>query len=399
MPPTRTLRFTDEVTAVLRAMDWQDDGKLGSITRQLDRGLYEQVNRALTALGGKWNRSRGGHVFPTDPRPRVEGLIESGNLTVERDGFFPTPLPVVTKLLSLIEVRGRVLEPSAGLGAIADQLPVAMADVTCIERNAERAAYLKERGYRTFCTDFLTYTPSQPFDTIVMNPPFEQGQDIDHVRHAYECLAPGGQLAAVMSEGAFFRADRKATEFRQWLADNTGYNERLPADAFRASGTGVATRVVALRRPNPTIQPERTSEPMTHPMPGYKPLPCLVSYAEAIGETTQRAEGIAFLTIPERRALIANAVTPRNEALLGLRELRFEEAERLHAEGTPKLAWPPIANACDHVTAADVDPYTVDTAHVAPATTPDDAEPETPDGLLDLSEYTAPAERRGYGAS
>lgn len=81
-----------------------------------------------------------------------------------------------------------------------------------------------------------------------MNPPFEEGQDILHVRHAYECLAEDGAMVAIMSEGSFFRQDKRAADFRAWLDLVGGSNEELPADAFKESGTSVRTRLVVIRK-------------------------------------------------------------------------------------------------------------------------------------------------------
>lgn len=100
--------------------------------------------------------------------------------------------------------------------------------------------------------DFLQFNPGAVYDRIVMNPPFEDGQAIERVQHAYKLLKPGGILAAVMDEGAFFHSTRKAASFRQWLGECGGVNERNPAgsfagdDAFRQ--TGVATRTVVIER-------------------------------------------------------------------------------------------------------------------------------------------------------
>ena len=80
-----------------------------------------------------------------------------------------------------------------------------------------------------------------------MNPPFENGQDIDHVRHAFGMLRPGGILVAIMSPGPFFRSDRKAAAFREWFDAMGGERRDLPAGAFRESGTGVATVLVTVR--------------------------------------------------------------------------------------------------------------------------------------------------------
>jgi 16S rRNA G1207 methylase RsmC len=84
------------------------------------------------------------------------------------------------------------------------------------------------------------------FDRIVMNPPFADQQDIRHVRHALGFLKPGGRLVAIMSAGVTFREDRLAREFRALVEDRGGTIEELPADAFKASGTGVLAVLVTI---------------------------------------------------------------------------------------------------------------------------------------------------------
>lgn len=245
---TKTLKFSDDVLSALRNMTWSDDGTIGYLHGQLDRKLYTDTNKALTAMGGKWNRGKGGHVFKTDPRAAVEGLLGDGALTVERDGFFETPKAVVERMTSFVWPAGDVLEPSAGMGAIVDNLPRTYVGVVCIEKNAERAKTLADKGYLTVCRDFLEYDTDVRFDTIFMNPPFEASQDIAHVMHAYSLLADDGKMVAIMGEGAFFREDSKATMFRDWLNDVGGWSEQLPEGSFKESGTGVATRIVVVEK-------------------------------------------------------------------------------------------------------------------------------------------------------
>lgn len=87
------------------------------------------------------------------------------------------------------------------------------------------------------------------YDRIIMNPPFEQNQDIQHVRKAYEMLKPGGRIVAIMSEHAFFGKEKEATDFREWL-DEHGWSEQNPANSFMGNGevrqTGVNTRLVII---------------------------------------------------------------------------------------------------------------------------------------------------------
>ncbi len=253
---TKTLKFDDDVLEILRCMNWSDDGLLGKLTcGQLDRKMYEKVNKALDVMGGKWNRSKGGHVFQVDPRPSVEGLLENGNLIVRRDGFFETPRAVVERMLELVppsnDSNSLTLEPSAGLGAIVrvlDEYGVAL--IVMVEKDENRAEMLEKefsRQDRIVCnSDFLFHDNEYPYDRVYMNPPFEESQDIDHVRHAYDLLAPDGIMVSVMSEGAFFRTDKKSLAFRQWLDSVGGYSETLPEGSFKESGTGVNTRLVVI---------------------------------------------------------------------------------------------------------------------------------------------------------
>jgi len=79
-----------------------------------------------------------------------------------------------------------------------------------------------------------------------MNPPFTKHQDVKHVMKAYEILAEGGILVAIMSVAPFFREDKISTEFRAFLAERGAIVENLPEGAFKESGTMVKTCVVKI---------------------------------------------------------------------------------------------------------------------------------------------------------
>lgn len=85
-----------------------------------------------------------------------------------------------------------------------------------------------------------------------MNPPFEKGAEIDHVRHAHELLSVGGRLVSVMSRGQFFRSDAKSSGFREWLGGLDHEVHELPSDAFRGVDafreTGVETAIVVINK-------------------------------------------------------------------------------------------------------------------------------------------------------
>lgn len=241
---TKTLKFNDDVLSVLRGMKWQEDGRLAKITTQLDRALYVSVNKALEAMGGKWNRSAGGHVFSDDPRSQVKGLINSGNITIEKDGFFQTPAALAERMVQLANIQpgDSVLEPSAGLGAIASQIWRVHPELDVCEANPDRANFLVAQGYKLASLDFIWYSMKQ-YDKIIMNPPFEECQDIDHVLHAFSLLKPSGRIVAIMSNHWTFANDKKSIAFREWF---TGDIEALPPGTFKESGTGVNAVLVVI---------------------------------------------------------------------------------------------------------------------------------------------------------
>lgn len=248
---TKTLQFDRDVVEVLAAMTWAENGLIGFISQpSLERKLYERTNKALQALGGRWDKRAKGHVFSADPRPGLLELIGSGAISVDRDGFFETPSPLARQLVELAGIRygSFVLEPSAGLGRIAKQVVLAGAEVTCIELNPVRASSLLGAGFpRVICCDFLSVLPDQLgglFDAVIMNPPFEQLQDIDHVLHALTFVKQGGKLVAIMSESGWFRETSRAQAFRQMLIDRDAYAEKLPDGSFKASGSNVRTRLI-----------------------------------------------------------------------------------------------------------------------------------------------------------
>tara|TARA_R110002012_G_scaffold262505_1_gene444809 strand:+ start:6077 stop:13843 length:7767 start_codon:yes stop_codon:yes gene_type:complete len=167
------------------------------------------------------------------------------------EGYFPTPKTLVEQMLDYADILPghRVLEPSAGKGNIADEITQAApdAELDVIEYNSGLSAILTAKGYIVVGNDFLEHKGE--YDRIVMNPPFENFQDIDHVRHAYELLRPGGKLVAIMGAGVK-NSRKKAVEFREWVDDMGSYIEDLPAGSFKSSErpTGVATVMVTIEK-------------------------------------------------------------------------------------------------------------------------------------------------------
>lgn len=211
----------------------------------LDRKTYTQCNDVLAALGGKWNTKQKAHVFPEDCSEVIEGAVETESYTRPSDmGWFPTPEAVGKRVIGLAGIRAgdRVLEPSAGLGALARLARDGGGLVTCVEVDRKRAFVLLGEFADVQCRDFLLVEPSPQFDVVVMNPPFAKRADIHHVTHARKFLKRGGKLVSVMSGGIAFRADKLSEAFRAECSTI----EALPEDSFKASGTAVNTVIITM---------------------------------------------------------------------------------------------------------------------------------------------------------
>jgi hypothetical protein len=169
-------------------------------------------------------------------------------------GFFPTPKPLISKMLGVAEIRPgmKVLEPSAGKGDIADAIREQGVKPDVVEISGALRPILEAKGHNLVGDNFLAHTGE--YDRIVMNPPFEKGQEIDHVRLAYELLKPGGRIVSIMSEGPFSRSDSKATGFRDWLEEVGGTSEKNEQGAFTGAEsfrqTGTSTRMVVIDKPD-----------------------------------------------------------------------------------------------------------------------------------------------------
>lgn len=159
--------------------------------------------------------------------------------------LFPTPAHVAARMVELADVQDwhRVMEPSAGTGAILRALPDALktgTGVYAVEIDPRLAAGLRSAFDQITITpaDFLTLEPShwlQKFDRILMNPPFANAADVAHILHARRFLAPGGHLVAICAAGP------RQHEALQHLADSWEY---LPPGTFE--GTGVRTVLLTM---------------------------------------------------------------------------------------------------------------------------------------------------------
>ncbi|MEN2432178.1 PLxRFG domain-containing protein [Comamonas sp. F1-6] len=179
--------------------------------------------------------------------------------------FFPTGQAATEAAIDAAEIQPgmEVLEPHAGMAHIADAIREQIGVEPDVgELSNARRELLEAKGYNLVSSDFLELQGKQ-YDRIVMNPPFSDGRDIQHVQHAYGLLKPGGRLVAIVGEGAFFQSNKRAEGFREWLDERGATNEKLPDGSFMDPSlpvnTSVSARMVVIDKPATELVTDRDS--------------------------------------------------------------------------------------------------------------------------------------------
>ena len=189
----------------------------------------------------------------------MRATVKAGVQVVIAPQLFPTPPDLAARMVSLasLSIGMRVLEPSAGTGRLLEALPGIVPfgqvrqtalQVVAIELNPALAARLACSGLAgtVRCADFLQCSADAEdlglFDAVLMNPPFAQGADIEHITHALTMLKPGGRLVALCANGS-----RQNAGLRPLVEARGGDWVDLPADTFKEEGTGVRVALITLQ--------------------------------------------------------------------------------------------------------------------------------------------------------
>jgi len=162
--------------------------------------LSSKTQTTLEYIGGV-NSKGGNWEFDYNVKPVITEICRSGMLPEQKSHqYYPTPEHIALRVVEWADIKPgeRVLEPSAGQGAIADQIRND-ALIYCMDISKLHCDVLKAKGYeRVQCADFLKYYPSVKWDKCVLNPPFADKRAEMHVQHAAGLLREGGVLVAVL---------------------------------------------------------------------------------------------------------------------------------------------------------------------------------------------------------
>lgn len=178
---------------------------------ELDKHVRAEASQVLTSIGGvERDRNGGAFRFDYNATPAIGEVVASGCVPDQKaHQFYPTPPALAARVVEFASIGpdDRVLEPSAGQGAIAELLP--RERTTCVEASALHCTVLRAKGLTVVHGDFLQLSRTTDAllrvgdpTRVVMNPPFDRGQWEAHVEHAAALLALGGRLVAILPASA-----------------------------------------------------------------------------------------------------------------------------------------------------------------------------------------------------
>lgn len=258
----------------------------------------------------------------------------------QREGvdYFATPEPVGFKMAEWANIQqgDKVLEPSAGHGAIARFFP-ARTDVTMVEPSYElsQRAALANGSARIVNEQFEDLHISNKYDAIVMNPPYGSGGKtaIEHVNKAAKHLRDAGRVVALIPRGGI--TDKRLAAFMESEDAANLYlvaKIDMPASTFERAGTAVNTQVLVFEK---HVNPADAE--------GIQQRNIDLSNAENITELFNRIEEIGMpdrkpSSKPEPKEEIVEHTTGKGKVLRGMirKDLTKAEAQEIDPYTFPK---------------------------------------------------------------
>lgn len=186
------------------------------------------LEELLIYLGGRDSKRYLGWEFDYDPTAILRELMNSGVLPSKKDHqayFTPDKLGDEALELLCVSESDRVLEPSAGTGAMAKKLP--KDQTLCVEVSNFHAGILSAQGFNVVEADFLAFARScsERFDRILMNPPYSKGRAVAHCEAALNLLDAGGRAVMIVPKTTVNELNRRGFNVRVHKAYDNAFSD------------------------------------------------------------------------------------------------------------------------------------------------------------------------------
>jgi protein-L-isoaspartate O-methyltransferase len=211
--------------------------------RRLERMGINSVEELRAYLREYWQYRN--TELAIDPKVRnIKELERKYRMLQKEDIHFTDNKNLLNTIMDLADIdpTHKVLEPSAGIGSIADKLKEYSNNVDVCEYNHNFAELLTLKNHNVVANDFLTYNSNNKYDRIVANVPFSDEQN--HIKQIYNNLKIGGKAVIITSPHYTFASDKKSQDFRNWLEQLTHEIIDVPEKSF--SYTQVNCKILVL---------------------------------------------------------------------------------------------------------------------------------------------------------
>jgi len=235
---------------------------LGENSRALNSAIKqgymdaEEIAAAdLTGQGGKaFDKRAEGDTVGADQYTYAKTLYfgqKKGRQNHRGKDYFATPEPLGVKMVEWADIQAneRVLEPSAGHGAIGKWFPQNTVN-HFVESSSDLYSDLSVAVQgKVHNMDFLDLDLHNKYDAIVMNPPYGLGSAdaIKHIAKAMGHTNMGGRIVALapnnMMDKAGFKKMLEDKAYKGWVLRE---KIDLPEVTFKRAGTGARTSVYIL---------------------------------------------------------------------------------------------------------------------------------------------------------
>lgn len=218
---------------------------------KIEAGSYSRMKKALIEAGASYQAS--GFVFDTpEAAIQIISALSAGerpNLVKEYQ-FYQTTDIAGDKLLAGVDLMDKVVfEPSAGDGYLVRRaLKMGAKVVKAAEVFSDRHGAIRTSGGLLICKDVFDVLPAavSDVDAVLMNPPFKNGQDVEHVSYVESIIPKDAEIHAIMSIAVLESSQAKQKKFRSWMTAVGAEATELPEGTFADSGTNVRACVVKI---------------------------------------------------------------------------------------------------------------------------------------------------------
>ena len=218
--------------------------------------IYKQIEEFLKTFECERIKYKKRVAYKNNGDFTLEQIINIGkslngvSLSTKFD-FFPTPEELAQTVRDLAEIQDNdtILEPSAGTGSLLKGLN--KNKIQCIEKNPILAEILKTKGFKVCNKAFEDVKSNTKFTRIIMNPPFSNRLDAQHILNAFNnYLDNNGILVAIHSTGIVKATDKNSKQFQELYKKYGVEQIKIPSGMFKNSGKGtnIETIVTKLRK-------------------------------------------------------------------------------------------------------------------------------------------------------